>query len=339
MDIFERHCTPWIRNLIEVGNVTTNEINHAFSLRNLPGILFVSTLSLLGISGNFLVIWIFGLKFNQSSYRIYVLCLAVLDFINCFMTMPFVLTYLLYMENYPSELLCKIGHLIGFFIGIASPFTLILIAADRYRNVCRPLSLQWSARRAKLMCLFINIVALFISWYVPIVYGTTEMKSVNRSIVLVQCFKENGTLSQTITWWQYIILTGLFTLVSAFLIVIYLVIMINVRRKSKLFTKYNPEEHIQDANITFTNRIIHTKKATVTFFIISSVYVLSSLVHHVLALFLHVVQNVECKMSYTQSVLFWSFFWTVFINNVANPVIYGLSDTRFKQCIKSMFSN
>ena len=338
MDILDKNCTAWIKELTDK-NTTTEDMNIQFRKRNMTGIIFISLLIVLGIIGNLLVIFIFAWKFNRSTYRVYVLCLAFLDSVNCCFTMPFVLSYLLFMQDYPSTVLCKVGHFVGFYIGIASPFTLILIAVDRYKNVCRPLSVQWSVKKAKLSCIIINVIALMISWHVPFIYGISEIKSANGGITVTQCFKEDGVLLQEVAWWQYIILTVLMVIVSGCLIVTYFVIMIRVHRMSTIFTKYTPENRSLEKSAAFATRNIQTTKTTLTFFIITTVYALSSLIHHGLALALHVGSNLECSMTYAQGVVFWTLFWTIFINNIANPVIYGLSDKRFRQRLKTLFSS
>jgi hypothetical protein len=174
---------------------------------------------------------------------------------------------------------------------------------------------------------------------VPFIYGISEIKSANSGITVTQCFKEDGVLLQEVAWWQYIILTVLMVIVSGCLIVTYFVIMIRVHRMSTIFTKYTPENRSLNKSAAFATRNIQTTKTTLTFFIITTVYALSSLIHHGLALALHVGSNLECSMTYAQGVVFWTLFWTIFINNIANPVIYGLSDKRFRQRLKTLFSS
>jgi hypothetical protein len=52
-------------------------------------IIFISVLILLGIMGNVHVIYIYYRFFTTSTYRIFVLSLAVIDMVSCVISMPF----------------------------------------------------------------------------------------------------------------------------------------------------------------------------------------------------------------------------------------------------------
>lgn len=341
MEFNDLNCTSWFENFDGNTNYTytTDDLSRQINKRNLAAVIFVSAMILVGTIGNVLVILVFTFKFSKSTYRVYVLCLAYLDTVNCCVTMPFVLTYLLFSQNYPSDVLCKFGHFVGFYIGLASPFTLILIAADRYRNICQPLCLQMTEKKAQLSCIIVNIASFTMSWHVPVIYGSTKHEIKGLNLTVTRCFKEDDFLSQNVTWWQYIILTVILFMVTAFLAVTYFFIMIRVHHKSKYFTSLSARRSLDPGrpSTAYVTKNIQTRKTTLTFFIITTVYVLSSFIHHALAMILHVVPNLECHLTFTQGAIFWTFFWTIFINNIANPFIYGLSDERFRHHLKLFF--
>lgn len=340
MEFSDLNCTSWFDDFqnVSYSSYSLDDVNRQINNRNLAGVIFVSLMIVIGTVGNILVIIIFTFKFKTSNYRTYVLNLAFLDTINCCITLPFVLTYMLYSQNYPSDFLCKFGHFVGFYIGLASPFTLILIAADRYRNICQPLCLQMTEKRAKILCIAVNIISFILSWHVPVIYGSTHHKINGLNLTAVRCFKEDDFLSQQITWWQYIILTIILVVVTACLAVAYFFIMIRVHHKSKYFSNLNGTgSGFSSSSESFATKNIQTRKTTLTFFIITFVYVLSSFIHHALAIILHIVPNLECHMTFAQGAAFWTLFWTIFINNIANPFIYGLSDERFRLHLISVF--
>lgn len=366
MEFSNLNCSDWLlAGRDKNGSLSPDELSSLVNKRNIPGIAFVSCMIAIGTVGNLLVIIVFKAKYRKSTYRAFVLCLAFLDTVNCCLTMPFVLTYVIFSQNYPNEALCKIGHFIGFYIGLASPFTLILIAVDRYRNICQPLSAQISHRKAKIYCILVNVVSLALSWHVPVIYGNAEYKIADSGLTVTRCYKEDFDIALKITWWQYIILTAILILVTAMLAVVYFVIMRKVHQKSRYFTKVTST--ISDASnsvdkksrrktlssssstastfsttadgdtVSFATKTVQTRKTTLTFLIITSVYIFSSFVHHALAIILHVIPDLDCKMSFTEGALFWTFFWTIFLNNIANPFIYGLSDERFRCHLKTFF--
>lgn len=71
--------------------------------------------------------------------------------------------------------------------------------------------------------------------------------------------------------------------------------------------------------------------------IITVVYVISTLTHDALAMILHLKSDLECDLTFTSGTIYYTFFWTVFLNNVSNPFIYGLSDDRFSSLVKELF--
>lgn len=367
MEFSSLNCTDWLEIENTNQTYTAADLSRQVNTRNIGALIFVGLMIAVGLFGNILVIIVFTLKYKKSTYRVYVLCLAFLDTLNCCFTLPFVVTYLLFSQNYPSGALCKMGHFVGFYIGLASPFTLILIAFDRYRNVCQPLCMQITEKKAKIYCIIVNIASLAMSWHVPFIYGNTEYEVTYTHLIVTRCYKEDNFLAQKITWWQYIILTAILVIVAVLLAVIYFIIMIRVQHKSKYFTQLHTKGGAKssagngrvssntcgsrnsdvsrtssnfsngDGTISYVSKSIQTRKTTLTFFIITTVYVLSSVIHHALAIILHVVQNLECRMTFIQGAVFWTFFWTIFINNIANPFIYGLSDNRFRQYLKAFF--
>lgn len=367
MEFSSLNCTDWLEIENTNQTYTAADLSRQVNTRNIGALIFVGLMIAVGLFGNILVIIVFTLKYKKSTYRVYVLCLAFLDTLNCCFTLPFVVTYLLFSQNYPSGALCKMGHFVGFYIGLASPFTLILIAFDRYRNVCQPLCMQITEKKAKIYCIIVNIASLAMSWHVPFIYGNTEYEVTYTHLIVTRCYKEDNFLAQKITWWQYIILTAILVIVAVLLAVIYFIIMIRVQHKSKYFTQLHTKGRAKssagngrvssntcgsrnsdvsrtssnfsngDGTTSYVSKSIQTRKTTLTFFIITTVYVLSSVIHHALAIILHVVQNLECRMTFIQGAVFWTFFWTIFINHIANPFIYGLSDNRFRQYLKAFF--
>lgn len=362
MEFSSLNCSDWLLGRNSNNSLSPDDVSRLVNRRNVPGIAFVSCMIVIGTIGNILVIIVFKTKYRKSTYRVFVLCLAFLDTINCCLTMPFVLTYILYSQNFPSQALCKIGHFTGFYIGLASPFTLILIAVDRYRNICQPLCAQISHRKANIYCITVNVVSLVLSWHVPVIYGNARYKMADVGLIVTRCYKEDFDIAIKITWWQYIILTAILILVTTVLAVVYFIIMRKVHQKSRYFAKVTTT--VSDAptcdrrgrrktlstsssttsacsvngdNVSFVTKTVQTRKTTLTFLIITSVYIFSSFVHHALAITLHVVPDLDCMMSFTEGALFWTFFWTIFLNNIANPFIYGLSDERFRRHLKNFF--
>ncbi|KAK3085953.1 hypothetical protein FSP39_011251 [Pinctada imbricata] len=322
-------CPTWLVQMEWNENTTLDDVNAKMMSRNIPGIIFVVVQMLLGLVGNGVVILAYWLKFKRSNYRVYVLFLAFLDLMNCVFTMPFVIVYLVYPKNFPSDFICKAGHFIGFFGGCASPFVLVLIAMDRFRRICRPFKKQLTEKQTRITCVVILVITASVTWFTPLFYGNERVHTGINNIYEVRCFRSKNPLFYSLSQWYYIILTSLFLIVTVILFLLYYHIMKTVHRRSRYFSSK------QRSPIGGVSKSIQTKKTTVTFMIITIVYVLSTLVHDSLAMILHMKEDLECIMNFEEGAVYYTFFWTVFLNNVSNPIIYGISDDRFCSLVKN----
>jgi hypothetical protein len=320
-------CPDWIYSMEWSNASTIEDVNRLFMVRNIPGLIFVCTLMVTGILGNALVLYIFGTRFARSNYRTYVLCLALLDEISSCIVMPFIIVYLIYPKNFPGSVLCKFGHFVGYYTSTASAFVLILIAIDRYRKICQPLKRQISKRLAQRSCLIINIMSLVISIQSPIIYGTSTNPTGISGIEETVCFMENNKVDFGKAF--YIQLQVCLAFVIVFITILYFQIMqkLDIHRRESISRL---------SRQTSGPKIIRTRKTTITFIVITSIFAISSEIHHALAMILHFVRNLECHMNRTEGSVFYFFLWTVFINNVSNPFIYGVSDDRFRKHLREI---
>ena len=327
----ELFCPVWLRELPWPNSTTIEDINGEFRRRNIPGIYFISLQMLLGLIGNLLVIVVYFTRFKISNYRVFVLFLAFLDLTNCVLVMPFSIMYLYFPINFPSNFICKAGHFLGFFGGVASPLMLVVIAIDRFRKVCRPLKKQITEKQAKISCTVIVLITLSVTWFTPWFYGNTVVDTDIHGIKGTRCFREKNPLYLSLSKWYYNVLMSMFLVVTVVLSVLYFFIMRRVHNHSKFFSNQRKD------SVGSCSKNLQTRKSTVTFMIITVVYVISTLTHDALAMILHLKSDLECDLTFTSGTIFYTFFWTVFLNNVSNPFIYGLSDDRFSSLVKELF--
>ncbi|XP_062591745.1 trace amine-associated receptor 4-like [Saccostrea cucullata] len=324
-------CPQWLVHRKWNNQTTLEDINTVFMRRNIPGIYFISLQMTLSLIGNVSVLLLYSTKSKVSNYRVYVLFLVMLDLISCVFVMPFAILSLYYPVNFPSNFICKAGYFLGFFVHIASSLVLVLIAVDRFLKVCRPLKKQLTEQQSKLSCLFICVFSLGFSWFTPLLYGNSQVDTNINHVVGTRCFLENDPLTITIAQWNYIALTVMLVIVTVFLCVLYSLILRRIRSHSKYCTvRTKNRQKGQQKNLNIG-------KTTMTFLIISVVYLINALTHDILALVLHIQKNLECFMGFYGGALYYIFLWTIFLNNVSNPFIYGLSDDRFSTMFKGMF--
>jgi hypothetical protein len=327
-------CPMWIfKNLSK--DIPINVLNNAFFRRNLPGITFVFLQMVVGLLGNLIVLFVYLIKYKPSNYRLYVLFLALIDIANSIFAMPFTVLFLSYPVDFPNEHLCKGGLMISYAIAVMSAGGLILIAYDRYRKVCFPLQSQLSFNRAKFGCLCIVVTSFLSSSITPFLYSNNELLFASVNATGHQCYLTKSYPFSVLAKGYYFVLISVFLLVSTILCLFYYRIYVTVKSTMKYFDFNTGRTETAELR-ALTNRQANYFKTSITFFAISFIYIVFTLPHLICGLLYHIYENLECDMDEFSGTIFYFLYWTVFINNIANPFIYGVSDRRFQQIIRGM---
>lgn len=80
------------------------------------------------------------------------------------------------------------------------------------------------------------------------------------------------------------------------------------------------------------------KKTTIMMFLITAVFLISYIPHLTLKIVLFVKKDFLINMNFAEKLLYNTFVWCFFINNMANSLIYGFVDIRFRQNVISLYS-
>ncbi|XP_060066311.1 cholecystokinin receptor type A-like [Ylistrum balloti] len=78
-------------------------------------------------------------------------------------------------------------------------------------------------------------------------------------------------------------------------------------------------------------------RVTMMLFIITVVYFVSFLPHLVLKILADAKKDFLPNLDYTGTFMFYMFLYTIFINNMANPIIYGFCDSKFMEHVRAMY--
>lgn len=84
-------------------------------------------------------------------------------------------------------------------------------------------------------------------------------------------------------------------------------------------------------------RSIQKKKITFMLFVITLVFVLSFMPHLSLKTIAFLKKDFLPSLSFRNLVLYNTFVWSFFVNNAANPIIYGFCDERFRMEMKKLY--
>lgn len=172
-------------------------------------IIILCIFSVVGMLGNGLVLYVFTRTVGKLTSTIFILALAITDFITCLLIIPFTVTgiYLEFMLTY--DLVCKVYQFLITCTVPLSAFIMVAIAVDRYICICHPFVHIMTVKRAKYILYILAGFAVVLGIITSLGNGVyiveeltvnaTEKFNVNQTIVT-----ENILVNQSV-----VIYTGL----------------------------------------------------------------------------------------------------------------------------------
>ncbi|XP_071111687.1 cholecystokinin receptor-like [Haliotis cracherodii] len=158
----------------------------------IPAVVYLAILMVLGIFGNILVLIVYLKKFKPSPTRVFVVCLAMFDLMTCVVSIPGEILGMRYSHTFDYPAVCKMIRFNNTFSVVSSGFTLIAVAIDRYRKICRPLNKQITIRVARIMVGIAVSVSLVLTIPTVIVYGRKTVKTDKEEITGFECSFDDG---------------------------------------------------------------------------------------------------------------------------------------------------
>ncbi|CAH8514796.1 unnamed protein product [Heterobilharzia americana] len=127
-------------------------------------LLMLGIICLIGIFGNILVIIVYALKHDRLTATLFILVLAISDFLACVTLIPGTML-IEYLEwNIDSSFLCKFYYFINNTFIPFSSLLIICIAFDRYFCLCHPFKNILTRQRAKLVILILIFICLILGF-------------------------------------------------------------------------------------------------------------------------------------------------------------------------------
>ncbi|XP_046547398.1 orexin/Hypocretin receptor type 1-like [Haliotis rubra] len=153
----------------------------------LPVIVYLGILMIVGLVGNCLVLYVHFRKFNPSTTRTYVVSLAFFDLLSCLFSVPGEIVDLRFSFTFEAVALCKAERFCTTFSSLASGFTLMAVAVDRYRRICHPLKQQLQTNGARKVVLGACLLSVLFSWPVSVIYGKRSVDTEYQAIKGIEC--------------------------------------------------------------------------------------------------------------------------------------------------------
>lgn len=210
------------------------EFVYELFLKDLPAFVFLLFLLVLGLLGNLHVLYIFGSKFKPSNYRNAVISLAIMDILNCFISIPADMADIRYNIGIRTDVNCKIFEFFAHSITLTSVLLLAIIAIERHRKVCRSNKTQISGRNFQTITMVAIVMSFVVSIPILIMYeaGYVDVTEMTNAILICTDMK---TIDEAIHHVYYALLLLILCVCLITCIVAYSqIVKLLVRRRSSV---------------------------------------------------------------------------------------------------------
>ena len=185
---------------------------------NFTSMVYLCVLSILGIIGNFLIIYIYGFIFRRTIAHFFILSLAMIDTLCCFaMVMEiFDKRFPMYSGNYRN--LCKVTRFIEMFGTVVSSLILLCIALDRYYKICRPFT-RFTYQKARTYLTICIVTGLLLSWPIALFHGPEMVDTGAKNVFGLDC-GDDDNFKNSIFPTIYFGFMGILNVIAIFLLAI-----------------------------------------------------------------------------------------------------------------------
>ncbi|XP_046570768.1 orexin/Hypocretin receptor type 1-like [Haliotis rubra] len=150
-----------------------HQYDDMYALKYRPAIVFVAVCMLVGVVGNSLVCYVYLRKFKPSTTRCFIVTLAILDILNCSLSIPLKIVQMRYHATFGLSNFCRVSTMTVTLFSLASAGVLLPVAVDRYLKICKPFVRQMTIFHAKAGCGAACAAALVLTIPPAIIHGPT----------------------------------------------------------------------------------------------------------------------------------------------------------------------
>ncbi|XP_062572473.1 neuromedin-U receptor 2-like [Saccostrea cucullata] len=335
------------------------KLNDDKAVLYIPVIVYMVLLMLVGIAGNLMVCLVYIKKKFKCSTDFFILNLAFLDLLTCFFGIPVEIADLRYPYTFDAPVACKLFRTVESLISMGSTLTLIGIAVDRYKRICR-LGERFSNGTAKKICAGAVIVGILTCWPAAVVFGKKSVDVGVPGIKGSDCSTDD-TQRHTVYPLLYYALVFLYFLICVAVVTfIYVKISIFIRRGKNDLIKRNLNRYELNAELTTTTEVsndsnahapstsggfkeptmvntIKTFRTTVICIAITVAFIVSYLPFLVVRVTRNIKKDFEKTLSSSTEVVYKFCLKSYFINDAINPVIYSFLNAAFRQEVVRRF--
>ena len=162
--------------------LTVEQWNELLARILLPDTIFLVAYLWIGIIGNSTVLYIYVSRIRCES-RFFIPVLSAVDLVAVIVTCPFSMSINLLSVRFDSDIACKVMWFFAMGTVVLSALTLLIIAVDRYRKICKPFGKQMTRKWKRLSLVICLIVDIILSSQCFFFYGAAAVQKRDRQLI------------------------------------------------------------------------------------------------------------------------------------------------------------
>ncbi|KAK3097438.1 hypothetical protein FSP39_009636 [Pinctada imbricata] len=143
--------------------ISLEELNNVVAASRVASTVILCILLVMGVTGNSVVLAVYGLIIRKSEERFFIPFLAFFDLCAVLAGAIFAIMQNMYRVAFPSLTLCKLSFFFTFVTTTISACLLLVVAINRYLKICRPQWTQMNPKKKKLSLLIVIVFAVSLS--------------------------------------------------------------------------------------------------------------------------------------------------------------------------------
>ena len=340
-------------NIMETGNTTANIAlftDQAIRQR-IPSVIYIGILLVVGVVGNAIVLFIFTKYFKDSSYRVFVRTLAIVDLLYCIIHMPLEVLYLLEPYGFYSAGMCKIYCYFSYCINYMSVILVYMMAIERYIKICKPLS-KWH------MFSKLPQKAAILAWSIAVCASIPGLFTNGNHVIqlgndtLIKCGIDDHNNRTFVV--IYLSTVGIIYMsMTFFLIFAYSsIVRIICKRRKRLIleqppvsivltrmTRFADSKRDLSIHVHHSNREYHTNliRTTRTLIILTVIFITVHVPFFSLCMVTALDPSFTDYSNDFHTTMYEIGYRLHMINNVINPFVYGFTDFRFQRAFRLLY--
>uniref|UniRef100_A0A4W4GJX0 Opsin 4b n=1 Tax=Electrophorus electricus TaxID=8005 RepID=A0A4W4GJX0_ELEEL len=192
----------------------------------------ILVIGITGMVGNFLVIYAFSNRSLRTPANMFIINLAVADFLMCVTQTPTFFITSMHKRWIFGEKGCELYAFCGALFGICSMITLMIIAVDRYFVITRPLTSIGKMSHKRALIILIAAWMYTISWSLPPFFGWSECAYVPEGL-LTSCTWDYVTFTPSVRAYTMMLFVFVFFIPLFVIIYCYMCIFRTIRNTTR----------------------------------------------------------------------------------------------------------